>query len=136
MINPHRVYPTTQKKGLFLVLPWCRDWLGLVIGSFSSAGGVVDMPRMPDGRAGVYNRVGLLSRGLGAIVNTCKQCQMWQAGGCARCYTHWGDIGAGNFIFGCSRVRYAHLGCFGAPGGAGASAKPFENVFQESGLPN
>jgi hypothetical protein len=49
MINPHRVYPTTQKKGL---LPWCRGWLGLVIGSFGSAGGVVDMPRVPDGRAG------------------------------------------------------------------------------------
>jgi len=28
IINPHRVFPTTQKKG---VLPWCRGWLGLVI---------------------------------------------------------------------------------------------------------
>jgi hypothetical protein len=62
MINPHREYPTTPKKGL---LPWCRGWLGLVIGSFGSAGGVVDMPRVPDGRAGVYNRAGLLSRGWG-----------------------------------------------------------------------
>jgi len=62
MINPHQEYPTTQKKGL---LPLCRGWLGLVIGSFGSAGGVVDMPRVPDGRAGVYNRAGLFSRGWG-----------------------------------------------------------------------
>jgi len=56
MINPHQEYPTTQKKGL---LPLCQGWLGLVIGSFGSAGGVVDMPRVPNRRAGVYNRVGL-----------------------------------------------------------------------------
>jgi len=62
MINPHGVFPTTQKRGL---LPWCRGWLGLVIGSVGSAGGVVDMPRVPDGRAGVYNRAGLFSRGWG-----------------------------------------------------------------------
>ena len=54
--------PPPKKKGL---LPWCRGWLGLVIGSFGSAGGVVDMPRVPDGRAGVYNRAGLFSRGWG-----------------------------------------------------------------------
>jgi len=29
---------------------------------------------------------------LGALVNTCKQCQIWQAGGCARCYAYWGGI--------------------------------------------
>ena len=28
IINPHRVFPTTQKKE---VLPWCWGWLGLVI---------------------------------------------------------------------------------------------------------
>jgi len=28
IINPHQVFPTTQKKE---VLPWCWGWLGLVI---------------------------------------------------------------------------------------------------------
>jgi hypothetical protein len=69
MINPHREYPTTQKKGL---LPWCRGWLGLVIGSFGSAGGVVDMPRVPDGRAGVgaVGRVGGTSKQLSTMQET------------------------------------------------------------------
>ena len=35
------------------------------------------MPRVPDGRAGVCNRVGLLGGGLGAPVNRYKQCQKW-----------------------------------------------------------
>jgi hypothetical protein len=47
-----------------------------------------------------------------------------------------GDFWAGNFAFGCSGVNYTHLGCFGAPGEARASAKSFDNAFQESGLPN
>ena len=79
------------------------------------------MPKVPDGRVGVYNTVGWLSRDW-VLVNTCKQCQMWQAGGCAHCYTHWEGI------FGCSRVRYTYLGCFGDPGGAEASAKSLENI--------
>jgi hypothetical protein len=33
---------------------------------------VVGLPRVPDGRAGMYNRAGLL----GVTVNICKQCQM------------------------------------------------------------
>jgi hypothetical protein len=33
-------------------------------------------------------------------------------------------------------ILYTHLGCFGARGRAGGSAKSFENTFQESGLPN
>jgi len=45
---------------------------------------VIVLPRVPDERVGVCNRVGLLSRGLGALVNRYKHCQMW-AGGCARC---------------------------------------------------
>jgi len=32
---------------------------------FASAGRVVDLPGVPDGRAGMCNRVGLLSRGWG-----------------------------------------------------------------------
>jgi len=47
-----------------------------------------------------------------------------------------GDIWAGNFICGCSQVRYTHPGSFGAPGGAGAGAKLFDNASQKSGLPN
>jgi hypothetical protein len=34
------------------------------------------MPRVPDGRAGVCNRAGLLC-GLGTPVNRYKQCQKW-----------------------------------------------------------
>jgi hypothetical protein len=37
---------------------------------------------------------------------------------------------------GVAGVRYTHLGCFGAPGGAGAGAKLFDNACQKSGLPN
>ena len=55
IINPHRVFPTTQKKEVLL---WCWGWLGLVIWSFGWAGRMVDMPGVPDERAGVYNRVG------------------------------------------------------------------------------
>ena len=41
---------------------------------------MVDLPRVPDERAGVYNRVGWL--GLGAPANMCKQCQkQWSGGG-------------------------------------------------------
>ena len=64
-INPQRNLPTTQKKRIkesIAVMP------GLVRISnrvFGWAGSVDDMPRVPDGRAGVYNRVGLLSRGWG-----------------------------------------------------------------------
>jgi hypothetical protein len=54
-INAYGTNPTTQKN---TVLPWCRGWLGLVIGSFRWAGRVVGLPRVPDGRAGVYNRAG------------------------------------------------------------------------------
>jgi hypothetical protein len=41
--------PHHPKKRTFAVVP---GWLGLVIGSFGSAGRVIDMPRVPDGRAG------------------------------------------------------------------------------------
>ena len=34
------------------------------------------MPRVLDGRVGLYNRAGLLSR-VGVLINTCKQCQKW-----------------------------------------------------------
>jgi len=66
-------------------LPWCQGWLGLVIGSFRSVGGVVDMPRVPDGRAGVYNRAGLLG-GLGAPVNNCQQCRKQPSRVRTRCW--------------------------------------------------
>jgi hypothetical protein len=33
-------------------------------------------------------------------------------------------------------ILYTHLGCFGAPGGVGASTKSFDNAYQKSGLPN
>jgi hypothetical protein len=62
IISPHRVFPTTQNKG---VLPWCRGWSGLVIETFEYAGRVVCMPRVPGERAGVYNGAGLFSRGWG-----------------------------------------------------------------------
>ena len=44
-------------------LPESRGSLGLVIGSFSRAGRVVGMPRVPDGRAGCAVVLGLLGGG-------------------------------------------------------------------------
>jgi hypothetical protein len=73
---------------------------------------------------------------LGASVNTCKQCQKRWSGGALAVGCVGGDFGQEIVYFGGSRVHYTHLGCFGAPGGAGAGAKWFENVFQKSGLPN
>jgi hypothetical protein len=32
-------------------------------------------------------------------------------------------------------IRYTHLGCFSASGGAGAGARAFGNAFQASGFP-
>ena len=60
------------------------------------------MLRVPDGRAGVCSRVGVLSRGQGVLVNRCQQCLMWQAGGCACCWVHWGQE---IVYFGGSRVQ-------------------------------
>ena len=57
------------------------------------------MLRVLDGRVGVYNRVGLLSRGW-ALVNTCKQCQKWWSGGVLAAGLIGGHSGAGIFIFG------------------------------------
>jgi hypothetical protein len=47
-----------------------------------------------------------------------------------------GNWGREFLYLGRNDILYTHLGCFGAPGGAGAGAKSLENVFQESGLPN
>ena len=60
--NAYGTNPTTQKNR---VLPWCRGWLELVIGFVGWAGRMVDMPRVPDERAGWCRGVGLLSRGWG-----------------------------------------------------------------------
>jgi len=45
------------------------------------------------------------------------------------------EFWAGFFIFGYIRVTYTHLGCFGARGGAGGSAKALDNASQKSRLP-
>ena len=37
-------------------------------------------------------------------------------------------------IYGMYILRYTHLRCFGAPGGAGVGAKTLDNVFQKSSL--
>ena len=47
--------------GFILLESW--GWLGLIIGSFSRAGRVVGMPRVPDGRAGWCSSVGAVGRG-------------------------------------------------------------------------
>ena len=46
-----------------------------------------------------------------------------------------GRFRAEYFIFGYIRAIYIHLGCFGARGRAGGSAKAFGNAFQKSGFP-
>jgi len=42
---------------------------------------------------------GAVEQGLEALVNICKQCQMWQSGGCAHCWARWGGFGVGICIF-------------------------------------
>jgi hypothetical protein len=48
----------------------------------------------------VHNRAGLFSRGRGALVNTCKQCQKQWSGGALAVGLVGEELGAGNFIFG------------------------------------
>ena len=66
IINPHQVFPTTQKKGVLL---WCWGWLRLVIESFRWVGVMVDLLRVPDGRVG-SNRLGWA---VGWVGGTSKQ---------------------------------------------------------------
>ena len=58
------------------------------------------MLRVPDRRVGVYNRVGLLSRGWGSLVNTCKQCQKQWLSSVLTAGLIRGEFRAGFFIFG------------------------------------
>jgi hypothetical protein len=58
-----------------------------------------EKPRVLGRRAGVFSRAGLLGGRLGLLANTHQQCQMWQVGGCACCWAHWGGLQAGNCIF-------------------------------------
>lgn len=46
-----------------------------------------------------------------------------------------GEFRAGYLISGYIRAIYIHLGCFGARGRAGGSAKSLDNAFQKSGFP-
>jgi hypothetical protein len=46
-----------------------------------------------------------------------------------------GEFWVGYFIFGYIQAIYIYLGCFGARGRAGGSAKALENAFQKSGFP-
>ena len=43
---------------------------------------------------------GAVEQGLGASVNTCKQCQKWWSGGALAAGLIGGELGAGFFIFG------------------------------------
>ena len=55
-------------------------------------------------------------------VNTCKQCQKWWSGGALTIAL----VGGREIVyFGGSGVRYTHLGCFGAPGGAGGGWRAY-----------
>jgi len=58
----------------------------------------------------------VVGRGLGALVNTCKQCQK---GGALAVGCVGRDFEQEIIYFGGSRVHYTHLGCFGARGEAG-----------------
>jgi hypothetical protein len=62
---------------------------------------------------------------------TCHQA--WLSGRFLAVGHNWRGFRVGNRYY---INRNTHLGCFGAPGGAGAGAKAFENGFQMSGLPN
>jgi hypothetical protein len=93
---------------------------------------VVDLPRVPDGRVGMYNRAGAVDQGLGVTVNNARCGRRVVALAVAH---DGGEFQAGYFIFGYIWVIYTHLGCFSAPGGAGGSRKAHENAFQKSRFP-
>jgi len=82
------------------VLPWSQGWLGSIIGSFGSAGRVIGLPRVPDGRAG-SSRWG---RAVGQVGGTSKQLSTIQetaiTGGALAVGWARGGLGRGNFIFG------------------------------------
>ena len=61
---------------------------------------MVDLPRVPNERAGCCRRAGLLGQGLGALANICQQYPMWQSGSFAHCWARWGQFWAGNSVFG------------------------------------
>ena len=69
---------------------------------------------------------------MGALVNTCKQCQKRWLGGALTAGLVGRDFGAGFFIF---DILYTHLGCFGTQGGVGGSGRVFEHMFQMSVFP-
>ena len=68
---------------------------------------------------------GAVEQGLGALANTCKQCQKRWSGGALTGGLVGGDFGWEIVYFGGSRVHYAHLECFGAPGGVGGGWRAF-----------
>ena len=73
---------------------------GSGIGSFGSVGRVIDLPRVPDKRVGVYNGAGLLG-GVRVLVNNCQQCRKQPFQGAHSLLGRlWDGLGWGNFIFG------------------------------------
>ena len=82
------------------VLLWSQEWLGSIIGSFGSAGRVIGLPRVLDGRAGSSRWGGAVGR----VGGTSKQLSTMQetaiTGGALAVGQARGGLGRGNFIFG------------------------------------
>ena len=75
-----------------------------------------------------------IGRGLGAPVNTCQQCQIWQSEyGSRMVALAVGGVGGREILYlGRNDMLYSYLGCFGGPGGAGESRRASGNAFQKS----
>ena len=82
----------------------------------------VGILRVPDGRA--------VEQGLGALANTCKQCQKQWSGCALTAGLMGGGLGAG-----INDILYTHLGCFSTWGGVGGSRRAFLHAFQMSMFP-
>ena len=80
--------PHHLKKRTFAVLP---GWLGLVIGSFVTAGRVVGLPRVPDARAGCAG--GIPHRA--GYVNIYKQSPESMPGALTCCWGHLAGVSGG-----------------------------------------
>ena len=90
------------------------------------------MPRVPDARAGWCSRLG----GGGAPVNKCQHCQK-RLSVLVLVVGQLGDTLRQEIQYlGRNRIWYTHLGCFGAPAGAGAGGRANDNAFQKSVIPN
>ena len=109
------------------ILPESQGSLGLVNGSFGSAGRVDHLLWVLDGRVGWYSRLGWVA----VLLSLPNLVAGWL---CSSFGTLGGTLGR-KIIFG-KDVLHTNLGCFYVTAGAGAGGRALVNVTQKSGMPN